>query len=348
MNNMNGENKVKQIDFNKIVKIVLMSGKTYLKVLPIVFVLSCLFILCIPRYYRCDVSLAPELSNSSSLSGMAGIAASFGFDIPGGLTSEDAISPELYPDLMTSTNFVVSLFPIEITTNEGLKFTYYEYIKSKQKYAWWVRLKGSLIEMFEKKDTLNFNGRGKVNSFRLSKTQQDVVKIINGKITCSVDKKTDVISIQVEDQDPLVCATVADSVREKLQEFITEYRTNKARNDLKQTKKLYVEAKAEYEKARQKYTAYTDANQDLVLESFRAKQEDLENEMQLRYNIYSNLTTQLQMAQAKVQERTPAFTTLRCATVPIKPAGPKRMVFVVVMTLLGFVITTIYKYNKAK
>ena len=85
-----------------------------------------------------------------------------------------------------------------------------------------------------------------------------------------------------------------------------------------------------------------------MLESFRAKQENLENEMQLRYNIYSSLTTQLQLAQAKVQERTPAFTTLKCATVPIKPAGPKRMIFVAVMTSLAFVVITVYKYAKSE
>lgn len=338
------DDKVKQIDFYKIIKVILKSGKTYLKVLPTVFILACLYIICVPRYYKCNVSLAPELSNSSKLGSMAGLASSFGLNLSGSLMSEDAISPELYPDLMGSTNFTVSLFPIEIKTTENGIMTYYEYLKSHQEYAWWIKVTGVVKNLFAKKDTIVFNGKGYVNPFKLSKTQQDIAKMVSGKITCNVDKKTDVITISVEDQDPLVCATIADSVRVKLQEFITEYRTNKARNDLKQTRKLYLEAKKEYEKARQRYASFSDANQELVLESYRAKQSDLENETQLRYNIYSNLTTQLQLAQAKVQERTPAFTTLQCATVPIKPAGPKRMIFVGVITLLAFFITTAYKY----
>ena len=343
------KNKVRQIDFTKILEIISREKKNYLIVLSMVFIFSCLLILSIPRYYKCEVSLAPELSNTSGLGGMAGLASSFGFDLPISLNSEDAISPELYPDLMNSTNFVVSLFPIGINTKDGVHVvSYYEYLKSKQKHAWLNSALIQLKKVFAKKDTVRFNGKGKVNSFNLSRTQQDIVKIINDKISCSVDKKTNVITIDVKDQDPLVCATMADSVRVKLQDFITEYRTNKARNDLYQTKKLYLEAKAAYEKSRQRYASYSDANQDLVLESYRAKQNDLENEMQLRYNIYSNLATQLQMAQAKVQERTPAFTTLKSATVPIKPAGPKRMLFVAVVTFLAFIVLTVYKYVKSE
>ena len=345
----NNKNTVKQIDFYKMVKVVLKSGKTYLKVLPATFILACLYILCIPRYYRCNVSLAPELSNASSLSSMAGLASSFGIDLAGSLSSEDAISPELYPDLMGSTNFVVSLFPIEIKTKDGkIATTYYEYLKSYQKAPWWSMAMGKVKDLFADKDTVKFDGKGRVDPFALPKTQQDIVSVISKKVSCSVDKKTDVISISVEDQDPLVCATIADSVREKLQDFITDYRTNKARNDLEHTKKLYIEAKQEYEKARQMYATFSDANQELVLESYKAKQTDLENEMQLRYNIYTNLATQLQMAQSKVLERTPAFTTLKCATVPIKPAGPKRMFFVAIITFLAFVVTTAYKYIKAE
>ena len=54
------------------------------------------------------------------------------------------------------------------------------------------------------------------------------------------------------------------------------------------------------------------------------------------------------MAQAKIQERTPAFTVLKCATVPIKPAGPKRMIFVTIIMIISFCIITIYNYIKTK
>ena len=81
---------------------------------------------------------------------------------------------------------------------------------------------------------------------------------------------------------------------------------------------------------------------EMVLESYRAKQNDLENDMQLKYNTYTTLMTQYQMAKAKVQERTPAFTLLKGAAVPIKPAGPKRMLFVAGMCLLAIILLSLY------
>ena len=84
-------------------------------------------------------------------------------------------------------------------------------------------------------------------------------------------------------------------------------------------------AKLDYEDALARYGAYSDANLNIVRKETELKQTVLENEMQLKYNTYSALNTQLQAAKAKVQERTPAFTTLQCATVPLKPDGPKRM-----------------------
>jgi uncharacterized protein involved in exopolysaccharide biosynthesis len=58
--------------------------------------------------------------------------------------------------------------------------------------------------------------------------------------------------------------------------------------------------------------------------------------MQLKFNAYSVLNTQLQQAKAKVQEKTPAFTVIKGASVPIKPTGPKRMIFVCGMVILAF------------
>jgi len=64
----------------------------------------------------------------------------------------------------------------------------------------------------------------------------------------------------------------------------------------------------------------------------------MENDMQLKYNNYTAYNTQLQAAIAKLQERTPAFSILKGAAIPVKPAGPKRMIFVATMLILAFVV----------
>lgn len=309
------------------------------------FVLSSFLILSVPRYYVCEVKLAPE-TTTPDVGGLGALASSLGFNMSS-MLNQDAIVPELYPDLMESVDFQTSMFPVKVKTLDGkIQTTYYEYLHRYQKFAWWDSILNWIKKLFKGDADKYGSGMDDVNPFRMSKTQTDIVKIIKDKITCSVDKKTSVISISVEDQDPLVCATLADTAKVRLQEFIINYRTNKARVDLDYTKQLYAEAKHGYDNARKAYAAYSDSHQDLVLESFKAKQEELENEMQLQYNNYQQISQQLQLARAKLQERTPAFTTLQSATVPIKPAGPKRMIFVAVMVFVTFAVTALYVYKK--
>lgn len=330
------------IDLRVIFKKILANKKLYIKVLPIVFVLSCAYILCIPRTYTSSLSLAPEMNNSSSLGGTIGsLASSFGFDL-GSMETSDAINPMLYPDLMEDNGFIVGLFDIKVVSADGeIKCNYYDYLTKHQDEPFWSKGIGSIKNLFAEKET-PIKGSSKSSPYMLSKRQDGIVEGIRKDITISIDKKTAVITITAQAQDPLICKTLADSVKERLQVFITNYRTSKSRIDEEYYKNLATEAKHEYEKARQLYGSYADANTDLQLASLRSKQEDLENDMQLKYNAYSTMMTQYQAAKAKVQERTPAFTIVKGAAVPVKASGPKRMIFVISMLFLAFIATTLY------
>ena len=72
--------------------------------------------------------------------------------------------------------------------------------------------------------------------------------------------------------------------------------------------------------------------QNIILLSYRAEQERLQNEMSLAYNVYTQVAQQLQMAKAKVQEITPVYTVVQPATVPLRPSKPSKP-----MILIGFV-----------
>lgn len=340
--NKSGNKDNEVIDLRIILRKVNQKKKLFYKTLPIVFVLSCAYILCIPRYYASSLSLAPELSNGPSMSGTLGsIASSFGFDL-GGMQTTDAISPLLYPDLMEDNAFVVDLFSIMVESEDGeIKCNYYDYLDKYQKSPWWsapIKFIKSLLP----EDEESSGAKGKNDPYILSKAQDDIAKSARSNIDIRIDKKTNVISISVQAQDPLICKTLADSVKARLQLYITKYRTNKARIDEEYYKELAENAKKDYEKARQLYGAFADANTNIALQSVRSKQTDLENDMQLKYNTYSAMMTQYQAARAKVQERTPAFTTIKGASVPIKPTGPKRMLFVFSMIFLAIVFTTLY------
>ena len=172
---------------------------------------------------------------------------------------------------------------------------------------------------------------GLVVAFSIPKEEAAIADALSKRISVSVDKKTGVTTLSVTMQDPLISASLTDTVMHCLQNYITDYRTNKARHDLAFTEKLYGEAKASYEDAQKKYANFVDANQNIILLSYRAEQERLQNEMNLAYQVYTQVSQQLQMARAKVQEITPVYTVVQPATVPLKPAKPNKL-----MILIGF------------
>ena len=329
------------IDFVKIFKDLLRHKRLYFIVLPVAFVLAAVYALSLPNFYSCTVTLAPELGGSSRSGGsLASLASSFGVNLGSSSSGGDAINPTLYPDLMNSVDFKTSLFPVKVTREKDHKtFTYYDYLMYEQKAPWWSEAKSALFSLFGKKKEVKDS---KVDPFRLTREQTGIVKAINQNVVCDVDKKTFVITINVTDQDPVICANLADTVKTRLQKFITDYRTSKVRVDLAYNQKLFAETKARYDKARRRYAEFADANQDVILETVRQRQTELENDMQLQYNAYQQVAAQLLAAEAKVQQETPAFTTLQSATVPVVKAGPKRAQMCLIFVFLAFLGTTVW------
>ena len=162
-------------------------------------------------------------------------------------------------------------------------------------------------------------------------------------ITASVDKKTSITSVTVTLQNPKVAAIVADSVVKKLQEYIIGYRTFKAKEDCAYLEKLFKERQQEYYAAQKTYANYIDSHDDIILQSVRAEQERLQNDMTLAYQVYSQVANQLQVARAKVQEEKPVFAIVEPAVVPLKSSGTSKKVYVLVFMFLSVCIVLLGK-----
>lgn len=339
---MEDKKDIKPIDFAKIAKETWAQRKLYYKVLPATLIITYLIMVCIPRYYRCEISLAPETSGTSISGSIESLASSFGLGgAIGKLNTTDAIYAEIYPEVVASKNFLAELMTVDIKTSEDeLQCNYYTYLRDHQKEAWWNYAKSFIVSLFAEKEPDNYNGKGKISILNLTKKQEELFETAQSNIDCRYDKKTDIVYIRVKDQDPLVSATMAEATCKKLQEFIVEYRTNKARVDYEYYQKLCEQAKEDYEKALAKYAASADAHTNMILATYQAKVESLENDMQAKYNIYTAMSTQMQAAAAKLQEATPAFTVIESASIPHKPAGPKRMLISIFMTILAGIVLT--------
>lgn len=348
----NNTNEQKIIDLRKISKRLWEKKKTFYKVWVVTFILSCIWIFPQPRYYTCEVALAPEMSGED-MGGLSSIASSFGFNI-GGMSGQDAIYPELYPDLFDSPEFIVGLYGIQIKTmekkDEGcIQTNYYTYIRDYQKKNWLMRpfiwIKSRISNLVSPKEPASKN-IADINPTMMNYNDFILMQIIMKKISCSVDKKTSVITISVKDQDPLVCTLMADSVKAHLQDFIIRYRTSKAKEDVAHYQQMRDSAEVEYNKAMERYSDFCDSHKDAILQVYQSERDKLESDLSMKQNTLTAMETQLQATKVKLQEKTPAFTTLKSAIVPIKPAGPKRMIFVAMMLVLSSIVLSVWLTRK--
>lgn len=296
----------------------------------------------IPREYTSSVNLASE-SGASGTGGLSSLAAMAGINIRS--NTSEALTPELYPNIVKSTPFTLELFNIQVKSFDGgINTTFYEYLDEHLKGAWWNYIIGApkmllrFIRSLWKKDntelleSLNKEKKGYIS---ITEDQRKIAEIIGERIGVSVDKKTSYTTISVKMQDPLIAATVADTVTKFLQKYITDYRTDKAKKDLQFSQEIYNGAKRDYEAKQTAYATFVDANRNLTSQSARTELERLQNDRNLAMNVYTQSAQQLQLAQAKVQEETPVLTVVQPAVVPLQGSPSKLKVLIIVTFLFG-------------
>ncbi len=286
------------------------------------------------KLYSSVAILAPEFgSGSSGLSGnLSDLASSFGVDLSGS-KSVDAIYPELYPDIFASTDFLQSLYdvPVRLEDDEKVR-TYREHIVKDFKNPFWTYPMTALKKLLKSKKQ---QGGGVKDPFVCSRDEWELINSLRSLLLCDVDKKSNVITITVIDQDPLVAAIMADTIKNRLQKYITDYRTSKVRVDVEHYRELVKKQWNEYQSAVDAYSQFSDSHMNAVLASATSKKTDLENDMQLKYNLYSQVLGQLKMSEAKLQEKTPAFTVIQRPVTNPKPVSMPKIV-VLILWLVVF------------
>lgn len=332
-----------EIDILDLIKKIWIRKKIFYKALGISAVVGLIIAISIPKQYSVTVILAPESMRRTS-SSLASMAAMMGLGNLSGSES-DALNVLLYPNILASNPFALELYnmPVHpVNATQALPLNkYLEQVKR----PWWSMIMGlpgkavgGILSLFKEKKTETAQ-IDSLNPFRLTAEEAGKLGAIKGAIKADVDKKTGVTTITVTMQDPVVVATVADSVVAKLQDYVTNYRTKKAAVDCVYWEKLYKEKQEEYYKAQQKYATYLDGNKSLFTQRSKIEGERLQNEMNLAYQVYNQTATQLQLVQGKLQEAKPVFAVVEPATVPLRPSAPRKSLILMGCLFLAFVGT---------
>lgn len=296
----------------------------------------------IPKTYTAGVTLVPEVQQRTS-SGVSSIASMMGVNLN---NSVDAIDAEMYPDVVHSTGFIVNLFDLPVTferKDSVITAPLVEYMKEYQRAPWWsavikfpFKVLGWCIDLVTPDEEEEESaGDGTLNPQNLPKKERGVVKYFAENIMVNVDKKSLKTQMSLEMQDPLVVATVMEAVTENLKNYMTDYRTSKSRQDVQNLEVICAQRKADYYKAQQDYAKYIDANKNVILQSANAERERLQQEMNLAYQVYSQVATNLEGARIQAEQAKPVFVIVEDVKVPIQRSAPSKAKLLVIFTFLA-------------
>lgn len=308
----------------------------------IAFVLAVIIAFSIPKKYTSEVVMAPEITAGSGLGALGDMASLAGVNLGGMTSGDDALYPELYPQIVTSTPFLMDVLSSQVVSVEGDSMTVYDYLDKHTKTAWWTKIYSVPAEYLKKKfsssdetgSTLATSAESQQN--QLTKKQFSVLRKLEKSIAIDVDKGNSLVTLSVTMQDRNIATAVATIISEKLTMYIEEYRSAKARKDLYYTEQLYEEFKEKYIAAQSVYAEYANLHQNVVNKKYQVELLRLENEMELAFGIYSQTAQALEMSRAKVQENTPVCVVIQPAYMPIKASSPKKMMMALLFVFIAF------------
>lgn len=288
----------------------------------------------IPKTYKAKAVFTPETQQRIG-AGVSSIASMMGVSLD---NSMDAIDVEMYPDVVASTPFLFNLLDLQVSTKNGkLDTDLTDYVLNHQKKAWWSHIISAPFKLIglilpDKEEAADTAALVMTN---LPKDERRVMKFLRKNIHILVDKKTGMTSMSIQMQDPYVAAQVLEAIVENLKRYVSDYRTSKARQDVENLTVICEERRQDYYEAQQAYAKYSDSNKNVVLNSTKAEAQRLQQEMNLAYQVYSQVATQLEGARIKVQQDKPVFAVLEPVTVPYKKSAPSKAKILVLFTLLS-------------
>ena len=295
----------------------------------------------IPKTYKAGVTLVPEVQQRTG-SAVSSIASMMGVNLN---NSVDAIDAEMYPDIVHSTAFIVELFDLPVTferRDSMITAPLIEYMKEYQKRPWWsavisapFKLLGWCIDLVTPDGEEEDVAGGILDPQNLPRKERGVVKYFAENIMVNVDKKSLKTQMSLEMQDPLVVAAVMEAVTENLKNYMSDYRTSKARQDVQNLEVICQQRKADYYKAQQAYAAHIDANKNVIRQSDNAERERLQQEMNLAYQVYSQVSTSLEGSRIQAEQAKPVFVIIEDVKVPLHRSAPSKAKLLVIFTFLA-------------
>lgn len=299
-----------------------------------------------PKEYKSEVILLVESSSSSNINSLlqqfGGIVGLGGINQ---VTQRDALTPELYPDIIQSTPFLLEMLNVKITASKyDSALLVSEHLNRHcRKSVGKLIMENTLGLPHKILKAIKGPPKVKVDSaildnslpIKLTPGQNRVIRELSKRIKATEGASNNTLIISAEMQDPLLAAELADSLVKCLTGYIIEYRTQKVKTDLQFIEMNLKKAEEEYNKAQRDLAFFQDQNQNIITSSGKIIEQNLQSQYTLAFNVYNTLAQQREQAKIRVQENTPVFKVMEPAKVPLSKNRPQINLILIAMVFLG-------------
>lgn len=282
---------------------------------------------------------------SSSLSGLASLA---GFSL-GSMGSAEELSPMVYSNVMNNINLQKEMINTKIYFDRwGKELTLLDYFTNEEyqrtsvlgyvkKYT--IGLPWLILKAIrgEEEEVAVAGADGQIAI--LTQEEDDCIKALKDRTALTVNDKDGYVNISATMPEPLAAAALAEIYMNLLQKYVSEFKIEKAKADYNFINQRYLEAKEEYSRKQEEYARFRDANRIITTAVAATREEQIKNDYDLAYSLYSELSRQLIQAEIKVKENTPIFTVVEPVIVPRERSKPKRLMTLVAFGFLGGVLS---------
>ena len=357
-----------EIDIIDIIKRIWDGKKSIIKITVAFVIIGILYAISIPNEYSTSVKLLPELqNNANNLGRLGGLAAQFGLGGAASATGTDVLPAQLYPEILSSTDFLLELVSKQVyfeELNDSISIeTYFnEHQKSNLLVGYTIGLPFKLLSLIrsspddESVDVLQSN----TESYRrISQNVMLSILSLRQSIEQNRDQQTGILTLSVTTQSPEVTVQIANHLTQALSNYLTEYRTEKSRRNLQFIEQRHAEARTNFELEQDKLAKFRDQNQGNLTAAAQTTEQNIQSEYNVKLNVYNSLTEQLEQSRIKLHEDTPVVNVIQESIYPNRKSGPKRLIILVAFGFIGVLFSifwvlqmskyfTLYKLNRSK
>lgn len=324
-----------------------------------------------PTEYRSTATLIQEVEATGAGGGNPLLRSIFGntMDMAGGLgaTARGYAPPplSLYPSIVGSTEFLRELVQQDVefssldTTITLLSF-FNEFHEKPLRDQVYDGISNYTIRL---PITLYGHVRSMFRSMgALFSSTDETVRVSSGSSTMEVDERLmqltsperratsemrvrinitmggGLIDVSTTLPDPMAAAKTNAALIEKIQEYMTEYRIEKAKQNLEFTLEQHREAEERYNIIVQELALFQDQNINLSTARARIELDHLNDRRNLKYNIYNSISREVEQARLTVQQQTPVFNILERSDIPQSTYTGASNLILIFSIVLGFFV----------